>query len=197
MDTKLRLHSNPLMATVEVWKGRDVDRLQFVVDSLKELGILSRTVDEEGKDIRLLVQPEDEVLAGEIVTQILEAALPLRTLRRVRDERLYDLPVRSFLFAWLPALICLLIYIFLDVFDGTLLRNLGWNFGLEPPFPLLSSVNSVAMLWMIYQAVRYEIRPLRFILLAFLPFSSVWYYYERYTRREFRQRLPIVVRQRL
>ena len=33
--------------------------------------------------------------------------------------------------------------------------------------------------WMIYMAIRYEKNPLPMILLAFLPYTFVWYYFER------------------
>jgi len=33
--------------------------------------------------------------------------------------------------------------------------------------------------WMIYRAVRYEEKPVLYILLAFVPLAFVWYYFER------------------
>jgi hypothetical protein len=33
--------------------------------------------------------------------------------------------------------------------------------------------------WMLYMAIRYERKPLPMILLAFLPYSFLWYYFER------------------
>jgi hypothetical protein len=38
---------------------------------------------------------------------------------------------------------------------------------------------SVGALWMLYAAVRTEKNPLRFIVTAFIPFSFLWYYFER------------------
>lgn len=35
-------------------------------------------------------------------------------------------------------------------------------------------------LWMVYVSIRYETRPWPMILLALLPYSFVWYYFERY-----------------
>ncbi len=46
-------------------------------------------------------------------------------------------------------------------------------------------------LWMLYQAIRYEERPLRYGLLSLLPFLFVWYYVERYKKRENRDRIPV------
>src|SRR5690348_4364062 len=35
-------------------------------------------------------------------------------------------------------------------------------------------------LWMVYQVLRYESKPLPYVLLAlFVPFAAVWYYLER------------------
>jgi hypothetical protein len=37
-------------------------------------------------------------------------------------------------------------------------------------------------MWMVYQALRYESKPLPYVLLAlFVPFAAVWYYLERIT----------------
>ena len=33
--------------------------------------------------------------------------------------------------------------------------------------------------WMIYRAIRYERRPVRYVALAFVPLSFLWYYVER------------------
>ena len=42
--------------------------------------------------------------------------------------------------------------------------------------------------WAVYQCIRYERKPLRYIaLVVFIPFGFVWYYFERYKTRELRQ----------
>ncbi len=50
-------------------------------------------------------------------------------------------------------------------------------------FVLLVPVFAVAPIgafWMMYMAIRYERHPLQTVLLAmFMPFSFVWYYFER------------------
>lgn len=51
--------------------------------------------------------------------------------------------------------------------------------------------------WMLYQAVRYEVRPFRFVLLAFLSLAFVWYYVERYAKRRTARRLPAAIRIRM
>jgi len=55
----------------------------------------------------------------------------------------------------------------------------------------------VGMVWMVYQAIRYEVRPFRYCAAALLPFTFVWYYVERYRVRHGLQRLPVAVRARL
>jgi len=130
-------------------------------------------------------------------SRLLQAAAPERSATRVEEDIRYEQPVRSYLFAWLPSAVWLGVYIALDIFHPAWIDKVQWKSAFEPPFPLVPSLTGIGCLWMFYQAVRYELRPLRFVLLAFLPFSFIWYYYERYLRRQFRQRLPIVVRERL
>jgi hypothetical protein len=44
--------------------------------------------------------------------------------------------------------------------------------------------------WAIYQCIRYERRPLKYIaLVVFIPFGFVWYYFERYEMRISRKSL--------
>jgi len=44
---------------------------------------------------------------------------------------------------------------------------------------IIYSLHPLGALWMTYQSVRYEREPLRLILLALIPYSFVWYYFER------------------
>jgi hypothetical protein len=39
-------------------------------------------------------------------------------------------------------------------------------------------------LWMVYQAVRHEPRPLQYVVLACFPFAFIWYYFERVRPRK-------------
>jgi hypothetical protein len=40
-------------------------------------------------------------------------------------------------------------------------------------------------LWMLYQAIRHEAKPLPYFFLgAFVPFSYIWYYFERFRPRK-------------
>lgn len=35
-------------------------------------------------------------------------------------------------------------------------------------------------IWMMYTAARYELNAITFVALAFIPFTFLWYYFERY-----------------
>ena len=47
------------------------------------------------------------------------------------------------------------------------------------PVSLIFGVSPIGTFWMLYIVIRYEKRPLPYILLAFIPFFSVGYYFER------------------
>lgn len=195
--SELPLHWDPLTATVEVWSGQSLDGLQFIANSLREVGIPSRSLTDDQQNLRLMVRPEDETNAREVVRQILEAAAPERSIGGSEEEVWDDPPVRSWLFAWLPAAISFAFVLYVYAVDAppgeVFARQSTW----DPLFSFVSMINDLAFLWILYQAARYEIRPLRFVLVGFLPFSFIWYYFERYSRRVGRQRLPIVVRERI
>jgi len=190
-------HWDPFTATVEVWTGASLDRQQFIANSLGEVGIPSRSLTDDPQNLRLLVRPEDEANAREIVRQIFEAAAPDRSMAGLEGELRDDPPVRSWLFAWLPGVIYLAFVVCVYTVEAppgeVFVRHSAW----DPVFSLASWIGDVTFLWIFYQAARYEVRPLRFVLLGFLPFSFVWYYYERYSRRRGRGRLPIAVRERI
>ena len=48
--------------------------------------------------------------------------------------------------------------------------------------------------WMLYQSIRFESKPLKYILLSFLPYAFLWYYFERVRKRTYVGRLPVSVR---
>jgi hypothetical protein len=39
---------------------------------------------------------------------------------------------------------------------------------------------NLGTIWMLYVALRLEKHPFPFVLLAFVPFASLWYYFERF-----------------
>jgi hypothetical protein len=53
---------------------------------------------------------------------------------------------------------------------------------------ILFTLPNIGTLWMMYIAVRYEAHPLPFVALAFIPFSFLWYYFERFRRGKYRLR---------
>lgn len=44
---------------------------------------------------------------------------------------------------------------------------------------IVFGISPIGSFWMLYVAVRNERRPLPFILLAFLPYTFLWYYFDR------------------
>ncbi len=191
------LRWDPETATVQMWTGEDEKRARFLEASLRENGIPARILGENDGKLSVLVCPEDATAAREIMDQIAEASVPEYTLARENDFVWHDEPVRSYLFAWLPALVCYMISIPLLLFRWPLDSSYASRSFLDVIFAILSFVGEIGSLWMIYQAIRYEIRPWRFILLSFVPLSFGWYYYERYSRRRGNQRYPVAVRLRM
>jgi hypothetical protein len=75
-----------------------------------------------------------------------------------------------------------LVMLFFYPFRHPLRQELGRSAVAIEPILMLQPVFGI---WMLYQAVRYEAKPLRYVLLAaFVPFSYVWYYIERYRPRK-------------
>jgi hypothetical protein len=58
------------------------------------------------------------------------------------------------------------------------------------PLIILEFASWFGMIWMMYQAVRFEPKPLPYVLLALLPFAFIWYYVERIGAGSF-ERVPI------
>jgi hypothetical protein len=80
-----RITRDPQDATVEVWSGQNRELAAMIASSLRENDILSRSdpdlaepqdASDELRDTRLLVFPEDETRAKEIVREIVDAAPP-------------------------------------------------------------------------------------------------------------------------
>ncbi len=44
---------------------------------------------------------------------------------------------------------------------------------------MLFGIPPVGSFWMMYVSIRYERKPLPILLLAFIPFTFLWYYFER------------------
>ena len=46
-------------------------------------------------------------------------------------------------------------------------------------FIAMFAIPPLGAFWMMYMSIRYEKSPLPMVLLAFIPFSFLWYYFER------------------
>ncbi len=180
--------------SVEVWAGNDQGRLQFIEASLHGVGVSTIRLAGEEDVVHLLIRPEDEGRAREVVRQILNNAVPQQPLPEATEYVWLDEPVKSYSLIWALGGA----YLFL-CFLGLSLP--GLSFGatalLTGVVGLATLVANIGALWMLYQAIRYEIRPLVFCFLSIIPFSFVWYYYERYIKRQGVRRLPVAIRTRI
>jgi len=180
--------------SVEVWEGADPGRLQFIEHSLHGVGVATMRIAGEEGVVRLLIRPEDEARGREIVRQILSNAVPQQPLPGTKEYVWLDEPVRSYSLIWaLGGAYLLLCFLGLSV--------PGLSFGVTALLTglvgLATLVANIGALWMLYQSIRYEIRPLLFCVLSIIPFSFVWYYYERYAKRQGVRRLPVAIRTRV
>ena len=51
-------------------------------------------------------------------------------------------------------------------------------------FVVLFTIPPVGAFWMMYMSIRHEKNPLPMLLLAFIPFTFVWFYFERVRQRK-------------
>ena len=184
-------------ATVELISVKMEKRIAFLEDALHELGIPTRRDVADDGVLKIMIRPEDEARAMAIRDQIEEQTAPAADLPEPRSYIWDEEPVRSY---------GLLYYLLFPYLLGAILVLAGTGPGgrasdfislLAAAMAFVGAISSIGSYWMMYQAIRYEIRPLRFFLLAFLPLASIWYYFERYTTRRGAGRLPIVVRMRM
>ena len=168
--------------------------MQFIEDSLHGVGVPTiRIAGSEGV-FWLLIRPEDEARGREIVRQILNHAVPQQPLPDTNEYVWLDEPVKSYSMIWaLGGAYLLLCFLGLSL-PGL---SLAATELLTALLGLATLVANIGALWMLYQSVRYEIRPLLFCVLSIVPFSFVWYYYERSTKRQGVRRLPVAIRKRI
>ena len=96
--------------------------------------------------------------------------------RSVRTAVWICLGVFSVTFAVIRAYFC--------PFCRPLLEELGTTKYVVVPILILQPFGGI---WMLYRSIRYESKPLQYILLAvFVPFACVWYYVERVRPRPLR-----------
>ena len=181
-------------ATLELWRGNREPQCKFLCDSLRGVGIPSRQQTQPDGATLVFVRPEDADRAREIVREVTQNTAPATSVEGVYDLGWEDEPVRSYTLLWAMCVPSLLLLILIS----------QWRHIPEPLDVFFTTVAAIVMflsnfgtLWMIYQALRYEVRPLRFVILSFLPLSFIWYYHERYKRRRKVMRLPIAIRLRM
>jgi hypothetical protein len=180
--------------SAEVWAGTDQGRLQFIEHSLHGVGVATIRITGDEGVVRLLVRAEDEERGREVVRQILSNAVPQQPLPGTKEYVWLDEPVKSYSLLWgLGGAYLILCFVGLSL--------PGLSFGatalLTGVVGLATLVANIGALWMLYQSIRYEIRPLLFCVLALIPFSFVWYYYERHSKRKGVRRLPVAIRTRV
>jgi hypothetical protein len=183
--------------TVEIWTGETWERAEFLLKSLEEVEVPGRIVADATKRISVVVPKAYEASGREILRQVMEGAAPEKPLPLPWDDVFSDEPVRTYLWAWLPCLLYFAIWALLQVIGAIHFHSTPMFSPIDTLFSVTDSIATIGLIWMIYQAVRYEISPWRFILLALLPFSFVWYYGERYARRSGIARYPVAVRMRM
>ena len=181
-------------ATIEVFHASDQRAVDFRADSLRGIGIPSRKVPRDDGRVAVMVRPPEAVRAREIVRQIADGAEPSGPVPDELSSPWEDEPVRSYLLLWtIP-----LIYLLLAVIVLQLQRiSPGLSVLLGVVAGLGAAVSNIGSFWMLYQAIRYEPYPLRFVLFSFVPFACIWYYRERYLRRRGVRRLPFAERMRM
>jgi hypothetical protein len=180
--------------SVEVWAGEDQSRLQFIEDSLHGVGVPTVRIAGGQGVFRLLIRPEDEDRGREIVHQILHHSVPQQALPGPREYVWLDEPVKSYSRIWALGGAYLLLCFFGLSLPGLSFGATALLTGLLGLATLLANIGA---LWMLYQSVRYEIRPFLFCVLSIIPFSFVWYYWERYKNRQGVRRLPVALRTRI
>jgi hypothetical protein len=98
----------------------------------------------------------------------------------LKENERPDLASTRFFLAWFIPM-C----IYLVLFFGVRVRPfLFQNIYIAVFFVCFTFIANIGGFWMIYQAVRYERRVWRYVLLAFIPFMFVWYSLVRVPRRK-------------
>jgi hypothetical protein len=194
VTAELPLNWNPDTAAVEVWKGEEESQLKFIEDSLGGVGVPTRRIAEKGGPFRIMIRPQDEARGKEVVRQILENSVPEKPLPGDLRYAWLDEPVKSYLLLWVIAAVDLLLMFLVVIYPE--LRGQPHSVS-GVIVGLADGVANLGALWLFYQAARYEIRPFWFVVLCLVPYSFIWYYFERYSKRTGVRRLPVAMRVRL
>ena len=94
------------------------------------------------------------------------------------NDRPDEGPFRYFL-AWFLPMGLYLVLFFLVLLRPNLFR---YSF-VSAALIILSLASNTGAFWMLYQAIRYEKRVARYVLLSFVPFMFIWYSLVRYPLR--------------
>jgi len=188
-EATIAADGNKDSSDVEVWSGNDKDKAQFVAAALREVEIENR-LKQDDSGFTIFVAARELARAKQVVAQVAEGSLPTENLE-IDDPKWVDTPPRSYLLAWLLPLLSLFLFVLapsLSQPDRSPILAVAFSLGIF--------VVDLGALWMLYQAIRYEVRPLSYCLIALFPFTFIWYYIERYSQRRGPKRLPISVRMR-
>ena len=182
--------------SADVFLSDDPRRVEFLEACLTGLDIPFRfSVAADGKT-QVFVLPEDQPQVKKILDEIARGASSDLGLACGEYGELHDDPVRSYFLGWFLPLTYLLLWIL-----ATLVSDSDtFSASAGPLFAFLSISEFVAfwgMIWMVYQAIRYEVRPFPYCVAALLPLTFIWYFFERFAKRRGDARLPIAVRMRM
>jgi hypothetical protein len=172
-------------ASVEIWAGEDRARGRFICFALREVGIPAGLERDDART-HVFVAPKNEKWARGIVAQIVDGVAPEGS--SPVDLAWVDTPPESYLLAWLLPLLYLAMAVTLESLVGRSISD-----GLAGFVKLIDTIGTI---WMVYQAIRFEIRPVSYCIIALFPLTFIWYYIERYSQRRGGQRLPVAVRLR-
>ena len=115
-------------------------------------------------------------LTGPLRKSVLESALPMAG----RDQSALRKLVWICLGVFSSSFVLMMVFFY--PFKHPLQQELGRSAVVIEPILFLQPFLGI---WMLYQAIRYEAKPLRYVLLiAFVPLAYVWYYVERYRPRK-------------
>jgi len=186
-----------LKAIVTIYSSEDLRAVEFVEASLDGLDIPFRRVCLASGVYEIQVRPADENSARHVIQEIASGTSTQTDEAEREDTLLRDEPPKSYFLLWL---ITLIYYPFGGFF---FLASPGHaiSSGASQLFFLLLMLGFLldlfGMVWMMCQAMRYEVRSFRYCVATQFPLACVWYYVERVMARKGAQKLPISARLRM
>jgi hypothetical protein len=185
-----------LDATTAVYSSDDLRSVEFVEASLDVLDVPFRRIGLESGAYEVQVCAGDEAAARQVVKEIAYQTSTQAAAAAREDALLRDEPPKSYFLAWfLPAMYWFVFYfvILFSVNAGSD-RAAGF-FGFL--LVAMEAISVIGSFWMVYQALRYEVKSVRYCMMGLVPLACVWYFVERYSIRKGEQRLPIAARLRM